>query len=656
MMNIRKKFAVLTALVGVLLAIVSITGYFLAYHALNESIQGEITANMASEQEELSGWVREHTRIAEDLAAHAAAIDALGGRPPLALFTPSKDEMLLGLSVTREDGVLMNWPAGDLTEKIDPRTRAWYQDAKAAGHTIYTDPYTDAATNKLCMSIATPYYGANHELGGVICEDVSLASLSEYVSRLNYKGAGTGMILSSDGTVVAAADEDLVGQTTAEIGSLHEHFSEMQQKGKGYFLTDVNGRSNVIAYDTVDGTNWFMLLAVPEDVVFSQMRTLKITFLGLTLVSILLVLLLTQAFAKRITEPVIKLKSYAEEMAQGNFKLEDCRVDSQDELGQLAQSFNTMLHGLRSLLRDIMTTSEQVAAAAEELTANSEQSAQASQSVAQTIVDVANGMEQQLSSVDGVKTHVDTVYENVNEMQEKTTHIVSRSTATADAAASGKKLMENSIARMEEIEASVHETAEVMTTLGANSKEISAIVETISSIAEQTNLLALNAAIEAARAGEQGRGFSVVADEVRKLAEESQAAAGEISERIGNIQKDTEDAVARMQAGTARVQAGTTAIREVGDQFRDIMEEIMKTKEEVTAIHQTMQNLAENTQGIVGAVDTIDEVSRKTSEHTQTISAAAEEQGASTEEIASASHSLADLADKLQQAAAKFKA
>ena len=145
---------------------------------------------MEAEQQDLSGWVAAHTRVAEDLAAHAGALDALGGRPSKDLLAPAKDDMVLGLSLTREDGVLINYPAGDLSEKIDPRTRAWYKDAKAAGHTIYTDPYVDAATKKLCMSIAVPYNKADGSFGGVICEDVSLASLNEYVARLQYQGEG----------------------------------------------------------------------------------------------------------------------------------------------------------------------------------------------------------------------------------------------------------------------------------------------------------------------------------------------------------------------------------------------------------------------------------------------------------------------------------
>ena len=78
-LGIRQKFIVLCGLVGALLAVVSLLGYFMAYRALDASIKGEITASMASEQRDLAGWVKEHVRISEDLANHAADLDAKRG-------------------------------------------------------------------------------------------------------------------------------------------------------------------------------------------------------------------------------------------------------------------------------------------------------------------------------------------------------------------------------------------------------------------------------------------------------------------------------------------------------------------------------------------------------------------------------------------------
>ncbi|MBD7978894.1 PAS domain-containing methyl-accepting chemotaxis protein [Pseudomonadaceae bacterium Sa2CUA2] len=119
----------------------------------------------------------------------------------------------------------------------------------------------------------------------------------------------------------------------------------------------------------------------------------------------------------------------------------------------------------------------------------------------------------------------------------------------------GQSLVAKSSESIHLLEGEIHQAAQVIHHLEANSQEISSVLEVIQNIAAQTNLLALNAAIEAARAGEQGRGFAVVADEVRSLAGRTQQSTADIQQMIGTLQDGARSAVAVMEKSREQAQA-----------------------------------------------------------------------------------------------------
>jgi methyl-accepting chemotaxis protein len=207
---------------------------------------------------------------------------------------------------------------------------------------------------------------------------------------------------------------------------------------------------------------------------------------------------------------------------------------------------------------------------------------------------------------------------------------------------------------MEAVRDSSNAVTAAIQALGAKSEQIGGIVATITGIAEQTNLLALNAAIEAARAGEQGRGFAVVAEEVRKLAEESQTAAASISGLIGEIQGETQRAVAVVEDGAKRTEDGVAVVDETKDAFAQISASVGDVTTRVEEIAHTIEAMASSSEQIQAEISAVAAVAESSSAATQQVSASTQETSASTDQIHLSARKLAETADELEQVVTRF--
>lgn len=380
--------------------------------------------------------------------------------------------------------------------------------------------------------------------------------------------------------------------------------------------------------------------------------------LGITFCLLALALSAILAFylGSSLAKPFLPMTGRVMKMAEGDYAqdIDPAYMKRGDEFGVMAKAFDTLNKNMRTLIGNIIQATEQVSASSEELTASSEQSAQAANQIASSITNVANGAGEQLAAANDTSAVVEQMSAGIQQVAANANQVADHSAQAADKAKEGGKTLEKAVSQMRNIENTVNTSAKVVAKLGERSKEIGQIVDTISGIAGQTNLLALNAAIEAARAGDQGKGFAVVAEEVRKLAEQSQEAAKQIAELIGEIQGDTDKAVVAMDEGTREVKTGAEVVNAAGSAFREIAELVTQVSGQVKEISAAIQQMAGGSQQIVGSVRKIDGLSKATAGESQTVSAAAQEQLASMEEIASSSEALSQLAQELQAAVAKF--
>lgn len=533
------------------------------------SIKSDLYHTVAAESAKMDTWFTKHTTIAEDFAKTAAEQDLHGEalqRHMLDVVHTTSESIMNGYLAWETDTVGMVCSVYPVGENYVAQERGWYQDAKKTRSTIVTDPYIDAITGKIVITVASPLLSGNEVLG--VCGlDIEISEIVSISQGLKADNGGYAVLVDGADNIVAHAENQayshrldgddekvtklvdiapIYGDVLAAAGSTNV------VSGRGY-----DGKMRYFPVVPIGETGWKVLYAADYEEAMSRLNNIVILAVIVSLAAIFGGgLFFYLKFTKRL-KPLSAIEHIVTDMSNGVLEHRYPKAEN-DEIGTICEalrrtnrSLKSYIDGIEKILSDMaggkfaydstlefvgeFTAMEQsirhiceaMSSTFVELNTVSEQISGGSRSVSAGASELADAVSDETRLIGDVSASLEDINRRVSQSAQNAFAVKEKAIKAANAVSAGNEKMRELVA--------------IMDSISKSADKIVNINSTIEGIASQTNILALNASVEAARAGEAGKGFAVVAEEVRNLAAKSGEASKITAELIGHTVKAIAD-------------------------------------------------------------------------------------------------------------------
>lgn len=480
-----------------------------------------------------------------------------------------------------------------------------------------TDNFTTASSTifqeKLGITMGMPVK-ENGETAMYVIGVYKYDTLNDVISSINLGEHSTAYMVDRKGNITGHTDQSLVlsGSTLAQLGGEDsESLSRITAGETGATEFPVDGEHILVAFSPIRGTQWSLVLHIPEADYSHTINGAMLLAVAATLAVLIISILLVLHLARSISRPVKSVTSRMISLADGDLHTTVTPVRSKDELEILTQTLGATVESMNSYISDIQQVLTEVArgnlcvtpqmdyrgdfslirnslrtiiqsmhetisgfnSATAQLAYMSEELNGQSSQLHQASMEQNQSTEALVCEVSHVKEQLSSVTENTSQTRGKTAEIA--------------KCIQDANTQMASL-------SSAMDNINANADEITKIAKAIEDISFQTSILALNASIEASRAGSAGRGFAVVATQVKDLAARSAEEAQNATEMVSRTSTMIRTGV-KLTADTAD---SLRAISSVSDEISMISDRLVAAVRDQESALSIMDERIETISGI----------------------------------------------------------
>jgi methyl-accepting chemotaxis protein len=581
---------------------------------------------------------------------------------------PSAFELYFGTAVSRFDGgyfvTATDWEPYKSTTDWDQVKRPWFAQAMAnPDKPSITDPYVDASTGELCISVVQTVRDDAGRIKGAAGVDVFLTELTRIVSSNKVTADGRSFLVDANGLYITHSDHgSIMKRNIFQDLNASDFSKETLLKNKA---SVVFGEKDYVVSVPVENTNWFLVSTGSLDALSNYSLT---GIVGIISVFVVIAIITALLVSSRISGRIKKTIEAVDKASDGNLNIY-LDVSGEDEIARMSGHFNDFINKLRGFVKttsntastllkesnDLHSTATQLTDSADFTVSKSNSFAAATRQMTSNIEAMACGAEEAsvsanevASAAEQMSVNMDTIANAIEEMSSSISEIANNTVEVRQVVTEAKDKATNA--------------TNAMNDLGLAAKGIGQVTDVIKKIADKTNLLALNATIEAASAGAAGKGFAVVAGEIKELANQSAQSADDIARRIEHIQSGTANAIKVIRDVSDIVakinQSVETISSYVNQQTRTSNEIANNVSEANTGAKRVSSAIGEVAKGANDVSRNAGEAARSAtviSEDVSSLSDVAKESARSVTLITNSSRELSKISEELQKTLSEFK-